>query len=137
LDLIHLSIVPEVYLDPARNVTFRFGLQVGLGSIARVTGESLDYGSGQEFKEFENERSYDFGADLRLLLGLGLRIPLQGRVALSLDPYASAGLSSIVHTSPRNICMEWGIRLGASLSSPGDGFWMKRREKRALRKAGG
>ena len=135
LDLFHLSIVPEMYIDPARNVTFRFGLQLGVGSIARVTGNSWEWGpNAAGSKVLANSRSYDFNSDMRVLLGFGIRVPLQSKISICLDPYASAGITSIVAQSPRNHCMEWGVRLGVSLTSPRDGFWAKRRQRRALRK---
>lgn len=134
LDLLHFSFGPEVYLGPKHRSAMRFDLQFGCRLGARATGRSLDYGMGVVSKTYDNTPIGAFGGDVRALLGFCIRVPANERWTIVLDPYVSAGLTSILKQRPHTTCTEWGMRLGASMTSKGKGFWAKTRERAKLRK---
>lgn len=113
LHLIHLTITPELRLNPSRTAVMRFGPQIGFlvdGSMTGYAWNSFPYQGSRT--ELQNAPASDFKGDVRVLFGLGLRSSATARVAVSFDPYFSASITSLLRQDPGAFSSEYGIRIG-------------------------
>ena len=129
LDLLHLAIIPHVYLSKSKRVVIRFGLMQGILLRGRITGREWNHVGWTNYdRTFENEPTKDFGGDLRLFLGSGFEVPMGERIRLVVDPYFSQAIGSLLKEEPRSKGMEWGLRIGLALHMRGITIsdWMDR-----------
>lgn len=118
LHLIHFGIVPEVRMTYSGNTVLRFGAQVGWLVSGRMTGtgQTYDlYGSTQSV--YESASATDFKGDLRALFGMGFRLPVGSALGLTIDPYVSASIGSLLKVEPRSRGTDIGIKFGLAKHS--------------------
>jgi hypothetical protein len=118
LDVVHFSILPEVYLSSKHNVVFRFGLAFGWLVQGSETGTYWSYNVGMYKEEYRrDQRVTEFGLDLRVILGLGFNIPIGEHHSITLDPYISDGVIRFLRFSTGAHDTDFGIKLGFALRS--------------------
>lgn len=112
LDLIHLSVTPEVRMDPAGNAVVRFGAMAGVLMGGQIHGERTSGGAvGFSKEELHGQQPADFIGDLRVLVGLGFRTSKR-TWAVSLDPFVTYGITSLLRNDPGLKTMEAGLKVG-------------------------
>lgn len=126
--LAHLSITPEVRMNSKASVVVRFGPQIGFKLGGRMTGyrwSSWPYGSSRE--DFVNASPDAFWGDIRFLFGLGFRASPDKVAGLTVDPYVSAALTSMLKERPGSRGTEVGLRIGIAIRRRGGTFtqWLE------------
>lgn len=113
LDLLHFTIAPEVYLDPRKLAAVRFGVQVGWKLRGYATGRTWQYGypplSGPY--DYEGAGATHFGGDLRGLFALHFQFG-SGNGFITVEPYLSAPIGSLLKSEPGSRGNDFGLRLG-------------------------
>lgn len=116
LYLMHLDITPEIRLNGAGNAVFRFGPQFGFLVGGTMTGGSwMSYPFNSSTSSFVGATPTNFKGDLRFLFGVGFRSSALQAVGLTVDPYFSLALGSILRDDPGATGSEVGIKIGCSL----------------------
>lgn len=115
IDQLYIGIKPEVRMDAKRSAVVRFGLLAGITVGGSARGTSTSWSNGGPYTRNEDADLFnDFGSDLRFAFGFGFRIPLGGLWAITIDPEASVGLSSILYDAGTNRGSDVGLRVGLS-----------------------
>ena len=119
LHLLHFGIVPEVRMTYSGNTVLRFGAQFGWLLSGRMTGTGNTYDllSGSTQSEFENAPASDFKGDIRALFGMGFRLPVGNAMGVTIDPYVSASIGSLLSVEPGSKSTEIGIKFGLAWHS--------------------
>lgn len=126
VNFIHLNIGPEVRLDRNGRLCFRTGPQFGflVGGTSDGTKYSWSMGGPSSRSTFNDEEIRStYRGDLRWLFGLGIWSALSQRFSLSLDPYASLGITSL-HQDPTVMkSMDAGLKVSVGLRVQRRPFW--------------
>lgn len=119
LHLLHFGIVPEVRMTYSGNTVLRFGAQFGWLLSGRMTGTGNTYDllTGSTQSIYENTPTSDFKGDIRALFGMGFRIPVGTALGLTIDPYVSASIGSLLSAEPGSKSTEIGIKFGLAKHS--------------------
>ncbi len=113
LDLLHLSILPQVKLGPKGRTSIRFGFMHGIIIKSYFTGREWNsYPYQWSSRELHAEPAEDFIGDLRFLIGFGVELPTGERSIVTIDPYWSPAIGPLLARQPYSFGQEWGIRLG-------------------------
>ncbi len=113
LDLIHLSILPQVKLGPKGRTSIRFGFMHGVIIKSYFTGREWNsYPYQWSSRELHAEPAEDFVGDLRFLIGFGVELPAGEGMVITIDPYWSPAVGPLLARQPYSFGQEWGIRLG-------------------------
>jgi|GEM_PF-1323116 len=118
LHLLHFGITPEVRMTYSGNTVVRFGPQIGLLISGRMSG----YGwtndvYSQTQTSYDGVRATDFKGDLRAFFGMGFRLPTGKACGLTIDPYVSASINSLLKSEPGSKGTEYGIKFGVARRS--------------------
>lgn len=114
LSMVHLGVMPELRLVPNGRFLLRLGPQFALGAGGSMHGVIRSWSSGQPVSgspPFSASARSLYKADLRLVLGFGIRAALGPRWVCTLDPYASFGITPITDPGLRVTTSEVGLRL--------------------------
>lgn len=113
LDLLHLSILPQVKLGPKGHTAIRFGFMHGIILKSYFSGREWNsYPYQWSSRELHAEPAEDFIGDLRFLVGFGVELPTGGRSIVTIDPYLSPAVGPLLVRQPYSCGQEWGVRLG-------------------------
>ncbi|MCC7503505.1 MAG: hypothetical protein IT229_13315 [Flavobacteriales bacterium] len=126
LDMLHVGVIPEVKLGTMSKAVVRFGLQVGFLLNSRMRGwewsSGPDVPGGYQRNWTEGSAKGDFGGDVRALFGFGFQIPVNERSIVTVDPYLSGSVTSMLKDAPGSRSTEWGLRIGYAISFNGNGL---------------
>ena len=118
LDRLYLGLKPEVRMDAKRMAVVRFGLMAGFRAGGSARGTSFTWGAmGPGTKHDDADLADDFSGDLRFAFGFGFRIPLGDRWAVTIDPEATFGLTSLVRSYASVRGSDISLRIGLSRRS--------------------
>lgn len=116
LDLMHLSITPEMRLGGGDNAVLRIGLQIGFKLGGSMTGSSwVIYNGNERNSSYVGASPSDFKGDLRFLFGFGFRHRAVTPWGVTFDPYFSAAIGSILKDPPGAKGTEFGLKMGCSI----------------------
>lgn len=120
IDQLYIGVKPEVRMDAKRSAVVRFGLLAGMkvGGSARGSSSSWSV-AGPGSRNEDADLIRDFGSDLRFAFGFGFRIPAGGQWAVTVDPEATIGLTSMLHADGTIRGSDIGLRVGLSRRSKG------------------
>jgi hypothetical protein len=126
----HLNITPEVRMNARASAVIRFGPQIGFKLGGSMTGRrwsQFPYSSSEE--HFENAKPDVFTGDIRFLFGLGFRTSTGTSYGMTIDPYVSAAITSLLKQSPGCRGTELGVRIGIAIRCKGEPFtrWLDKR----------
>lgn len=115
LDQLYIGIKPEVRMDAKRSAVVRFGLSAGIRVGGSARGSMSTWSSNGSFMRNEDaDLRRDFGNDLRFAFGFGFRVPVGERWAITIDPEATIGLTSMLHADGTIRGSDIGLRVGLS-----------------------
>lgn len=115
LDLLYLGIKPEVRMDAKRLAVVRFGLMAGIRMGGSARGIAQTWSAMGHYTRLEDaDLTGDFGGDLRFAFGFGFRVPAGERWAITIDPEATIGLTSMVYDHANIRGTDIGLRIGLS-----------------------
>lgn len=131
LDHLYLTFGPEF---GRRSMTFRIGLQLGWLLGGSMEGTSHGWSmypppQGDWSKHtITGSVQEQFKGDQRLLLAARYQRALNGTLSLSVDPFISSSLSSMLVSGDNVIRgVDLGVRVGISRHFTGRGFWTRMR----------
>ena len=123
LDLLHLALVPQVYLSASKRSSIRFGIMNGIVLRGRIRGEQYHHVAWTHWEKWlDNEPAEDFGGDVRLLFGFSRVFPVGNSWAITADPFYCVALGSLLKEEPRARGWEAGLRVGFALRRAGLGI---------------
>lgn len=116
LDQLYIGIKPEVRMDAKRSAVVRFGLSAGIRVGGSAQGSMSTWSANGSFTRNEDaDLRRDFGNDLRFAFGFGFRIPAGAQWAVTIDPEATIGLTSMLRAAGSTIHgSDFGLRVGLS-----------------------
>ncbi len=118
LDQIHIGVKPEVRMDAKRMAVVRFGLHAGMRIGGSARGSTYTWSmAGPGTRNDAADLIGDFGGDFRFAFGFGFRIPAGQRWAITIDPEATFGLTSLLHAQGNILGSNLGLRVGLSRRS--------------------
>ena len=120
IDQLYLGIKPEVRMDAKRMAVVRFGFMAGLrvGGSARGASSTWSIASPGTRND-DADLTSDFGGDFRFAFGFGFRVPVGESWAVTIDPEATIGFTSILHAEGTIRGSDIGLRVGLSRRSKG------------------
>ncbi len=118
IDQLYLGIKPEVRMDAKRMAVVRFGFMAGfrVGGSARGGASTWSMASPGTRND-DADLTSDFGGEFRFAFGFGFRVPVGDHWAVTIDPEATIGLTSILHTDGNIRGSDIGLRIGLSRRS--------------------
>lgn len=134
LDVLYWNLQPEIRMNERGSLVFRLGPQFGWLLNGTMEGNSSSWSQGSpgstpptsDTSELQRRYASDFKGDIRFLFGLGFRLPLGEATALTIDPYWSTAVTSMLDPEVASIAMrgyDAGVLVGLSWRHPGQGFW--------------
>lgn len=115
LDQLYIGIKPEVRMDAKRSAVVRFGLSAGIRVGGSARGSMSTWSANGSYARNEDaDLRRDFGNDLRFAFGFGFRIPAGAQWAVTIDPEATIGLTSMLHADGTIRGSDFGLRVGLS-----------------------
>lgn len=138
LDMLYWNLQPEICVNERGSLVFRLGPQFGWLLRGTMEGRSSTWSQGSPgsgppssiTSELQRRYTSDFKGDIRFLFGFGFRLPLGERTALTIDPYWSTALTSMLDPEVASISMrgyDAGVMVGMSWQHRGRGLWPGRR----------
>jgi hypothetical protein len=122
-DVLYISFLPEVKLDPQHMVTLRFGFQFGQGLGATKSGVESTWGLGNggyySTRTTYERTSFRGGDDLRGLLSARLLAPCKKKGSVVVDLFVSSSFSSLLRKGVQPGSVDLGLRLGIALRADG------------------
>lgn len=131
--LLHAYLLPEFRLDRRGVLCVRAGLGSGLRLAGKVSGLGFDWNVANppDTLVLDKEKPRAFQGDLRALAGVGGRVPLGDFVAITIDPWCTYALGSMLKPSPGSRGVDFGLAVGVACAIDGPTLrkrWSRLRE---------
>lgn len=117
----HLGLGLNIPVDSVGTLWFRPRLMAGLAQWTLGSGYHEFMDQGHLVRQSFSDRHFDdYRSGVRLSIGIGLKIKLDRRLFLDMEPYYSYGLT--IECDPGNANFrhdEWGLRIGTGVALRG------------------
>ncbi len=123
MDQLYFGLKPEVRMDAKGHAVVRFGAMAGFLVGGSTVGyvHTMEALPGMQYGTLDFQK--DFKSDMRLAFGFGLKVPLGGHWAFSIDPEATFAITSMLKDrESRSHGIDLGLRVGLVRQSKAKGF---------------